>query len=362
VVVAVGRSCELRVVFRPTALGARSAAVELTSDAPGPPASVALTGTGVVAPDIAFDPSPAAFADQAVGTTSSPFTLRVTNTSAAPVQLDRVEAGGKEFSVVQDGCAGQALRPGDACLLLVEFTPGDIGLRTAALTVTDDAGTAYATTLQGTGTGGRLGFDSPSVDFGAWPLGASDRRDVTIRNTGNAPVTIAHAAPTTPDFAANAWCDGARIVPGGYCTVRVAFLPKAAGPRQDELVVTSDAPGPAARLPLSGTGTVADIGIDAAALDFGDQAVSTTSASKTATVLSSGTAPLSLDAVTLAGANASDFALTQNCSFRGLMPGEKCTIAATFTPTASGARTATVTIDSNAPGSPHHVTLSGSGT
>ena len=356
------QTCDLELDFRPTDLGARGAVVDVTSNAPGTASAITLAGAGIATAGITFDPTPVAFPDQAVGTSSGPASVVVTNTGAVAVQLERVGVDGNEFAVTQESCGGALLAPGDTCDVSLEFGPAGIGLRTARLVVTDDTGTEHETLVQGTGTGGEIAFEPASLDFGSLPLGGSDRRDVVIRNTGNAPLTVTSAAPTTADFQANQWCVGVAIGPGGYCTMRVLFAPKAGGLRQDELVISSNAPGSPARMPLSGTGLVPGIAVGASTLDFGAQATGSTSAPRTVTITSSGTAPLSMGEVKLAGADPGDFAMTENCSFRGLMAGDTCTVTVTFRPTAPGPRSAAVSIASNAAGSPHTVTLSGNGT
>ena len=77
-------------------------------------------------------------------------------------------------------------------------------------------------------------------------------------------------------------------------------------------------------------------------------------------IRNTGTANLVLGTITKTGANAADFA-SSNCSGSTLVPGASCAISVTFTPAALNARTATLSIPSNAVGSPHGVALSGSG-
>jgi hypothetical protein len=365
VVVGAEQTCDLELDFRPTDLGARPATLDVTSNAPGPASVVTLAGTGIATPDITFDPTPVSFADQTVGTSSAPRSIVVTNATADTSLLERFELDGKardEFVVAQDTCSGIKLAAGASCDVSLEFAPTAIGLRTATLLATDHTGAVHETLLQGTGTGAELAFEPATADFGPWPIGATDRRDIVIRNTGNAPATITSVGTTTADFLNNQWCVGLVIGPGGFCSLRVAFSPKAGGLRQADLVVSSSALGSPARMPLSGTGTVPGIALDANALDFGAQAVGSTSAPKSVTITSSGTAPLSMNEVKLTGANAADFTMTENCSFRGHMPGAACTVTVTFKPTAPGGRTADVVINSNAAGSPHTVMLAGIGT
>src|SRR4030095_13954381 len=62
----------------------------------------------------------------------------------------------------------------------------------------------------------------------------------------------------------------------------------------------------------------------------------------------------------IVSSNAAEFAITAS-TCDTINAGGSCTIAIAFRPSAAGTRTGTVTITSNATGSPHRMTLSGSG-
>jgi hypothetical protein len=91
-------------------------------------------------------------------------------------------------------------------------------------------------------------------------------------------------------------------------------------------------------------------------LAFGNQNVSTTSAPQTVTLTNTGTATLNIASITASG----DFARTTGCGST-LAAGANCPTNVTFTPTVVGARTGAITVTSDAPGSPHAVSLSGLG-
>jgi lysophospholipase L1-like esterase len=97
------------------------------------------------------------------------------------------------------------------------------------------------------------------------------------------------------------------------------------------------------------------------ALAFGSQLQGTTSAPQSATLRNSGTAPLAISAITLGGANSSDFNSSNTCP-ASLAVNATCTISATFTPSAQGSRIAGAAISDDAPGSPQTLGLSGTGT
>src|SRR5207245_5529647 len=63
----------------------------------------------------------------------------------------------------------------------------------------------------------------------------------------------------------------------------------------------------------------------------------------------------------ISGANSGDFAQTNGCG-TSVAAGGSCRITVTFTPTATGTRSAALTVTDDAVGSPQTASLSGSGT
>jgi hypothetical protein len=92
------------------------------------------------------------------------------------------------------------------------------------------------------------------------------------------------------------------------------------------------------------------------ALTFASQQVNTTSADQTVTLSNSGSSAVTITSVAVSG----DFAQTYNCG-SSLAAGSSCAINVTFTPTATGARTGTLTVTDSDPSSPQTVSLSGTG-
>jgi hypothetical protein len=79
------------------------------------------------------------------------------------------------------------------------------------------------------------------------------------------------------------------------------------------------------------------------------------------TLTNSGGTTLNITSIALTGANAADFAQTNTCG-SSVAGGANCTISVTFTPSASGSRTASLSITDNASGSPQTVGLCGTAT
>ena len=116
------------------------------------------------------------------------------------------------------------------------------------------------------------------------------------------------------------------------------------------------------RVGLSLTKTVPGLVIlSRSSLSFGNQPVGTSSAAQTVTLRMIGKRVLSVSSLAITGTNASDFAQANNCG-SSVAAEANCTISVTFTPTASGTRSASVTITDNATVSPQNVALSGTGT
>lgn len=111
----------------------------------------------------------------------------------------------------------------------------------------------------------------------------------------------------------------------------------------DVLIVTVSTGRP--ELALSSTG-----------LTFGPQVVNSAGVPQTLTLTNIGSALLNITSISISG----DFAQTNTC-ITSLPPGANCTSSVTFTPTAPGDRSDTLTITDDTPGSPHVVTLSGTG-
>jgi Beta-propeller repeat len=98
------------------------------------------------------------------------------------------------------------------------------------------------------------------------------------------------------------------------------------------------------------------VSLTPASLSFASQALTTTSSAQTVTLHDVGSAALTISSTAATG----DFAETNTCG-TPLPGGANCNINVTFTPTALGTRSGNLTVTDNAAGSPHSITLSGTG-
>jgi hypothetical protein len=156
------------------------------------------------------------------------------------------------------------------------------------------------------------------------------------------------------DFSQTNNCPGT-LLAATNCELQLIFTPTAGGQRTGTITITDSAPGSPHIIDLLGTGEVPVLQIAPTSLTFGAQAVGTTSGQQIITLTNTGTANLTVTLINTTG----DFTESNTCP--GLSPGAECTITVTFTPSATGTRTGTLTIVDNAAGSPETVMLSGTG-
>jgi hypothetical protein len=369
-----GEARTVQVTFTPSGAGLVDAqlTIQHNDTRPASPQKVGLSGIGQV-PTISLSASLLPFSNQLVGSSSAEQTLTVTNTGQAPLVMGSLAIEGAhagEFSVT-DSSSG-TLAPGESRTIGVRFTPAARGVRTASLSISDNAeGSPHRVGLSGTGIAPEVLLSPSSLEFGSQLLTTSNTQSVVLQNVGDAPLrvdTIALAGANVTDFSlASDGCAGQELLPGSICTLNVRFRPAAIGSRSASLVITDNAAGGPRVVPLSGTGGGPSIGFGISrlstptTLNFGEQAVGSVSSPQTLTITNTGTAPLTLSSIALAGTHAGEFAILTDTGAETLEAGASRTLTLRFTPGATGTRSASLTITSNVAGSPHTVVLSGTG-
>jgi hypothetical protein len=311
-----------------------------------------------------------------VGVGSAIVTKTVSSVGNAAVQLAAVSAvtssNPLEFAIVGGTCtAGAYVNPTQSCTVQVQFTPAATGARSGQITIVSNGlGSPQSFAVSGTGQTGGAGTPAltmPSAtNFGTVSVGASSSVVAkTISSTGTAAAQITTVTSTNPsEFAivSRTCTDGATVTAGSSCTVSVQFSPAASGARNGQITVTSNGTGSPQSFAVSGTGqTVAGspaLSVPASA-NLGSSAVGVQTAGTQITINSTGTASATITSVL--SSSASEFPIVGNtCGV--VVAGSNCKVTVAFRPLAAGARNGSITVTSNAPGSPHTVSLSGTGT
>jgi hypothetical protein len=141
----------------------------------------------------------------------------------------------------------------------------------------------------------------------------------------------------------------------GSCVINVTFTPTTSGNRSGSLTLTDNASNSPQTIGLTGLGLGAPgAQLSTASLSFANQNLNIASPAQTVTLTNTGSATLDITSIVASG----DFAPVNNCGSR-VIAGGSCAINVTFTPTATGIRTGSLTITDNGSTSPQTINLSG---
>lgn len=339
--VAAGGTCTVAVVFKPTTTGTRSETLTLTNSSTGSPSLTAtLTGTGLDT-TATLTPASAAFGSiYAGGGTSAAQTFTVTNTSLISLTITSVSITG-DFT--ETTTCGTTLAAGATCTVSVIFAPTAAGARSGILTVANSStanGTLTAT-LSGTGLPTTATLTPASVAYGNIVLGlSSSAQSFVWTNTSAIALTVSSVVASGDYVVASNACGV--VAAGASCAIGVLFRPTALGARAGTLTVTSTASANGSlTATLTGRG-VADVEASPSSLAFGNVDIGFSSTAQTLTLTNYTTASIAITSIAIAG----DYAETTTCgsSIAGL---GTCTITIVFTPTATGTRIGTLTVNTN---------------
>lgn len=254
-------SCSADVTFAPTGIGDQSATLAVENTSTDGTQFVPLTATGID-PGLSASPPSLDFGQQVVGTTSAAIPVTIASTGSTDLTVTGATASG-DFAADGSGCTAQPIAPGQACVILVAFSPTATGSRSGTLTIKSNAPSSPDTVaLSGTGLAPVITVTPGTLKFGAVLVGStSAAQDVTVGNAGDSPLTVKSATASGPFAVSDDACSGAgAIAPGGTCQIAVVFAPSDSGAASGSLTISSD--GGTATVALSGTGSpVADLNV-----------------------------------------------------------------------------------------------------
>jgi hypothetical protein len=130
--------CTLSVTFTPTNTGSIKGAVAIATSGAGSPQIVGLSGTGAL--PVVLAPASLTFAAQAVGSTSAPQNVTLTNNSGGTLTISSIIASG-DFTAAPAGATpcGATVAAAATCTFSVTFTPNVKGAISGAATVSESA-------------------------------------------------------------------------------------------------------------------------------------------------------------------------------------------------------------------------------
>jgi hypothetical protein len=307
-----------------------------------------------------LSPTSLNFGTQTVGFVSTAQGVTLTNTGNIALAVPSILiTGANPNDFHQTNNCGTSVAAGSSCTISVTFKPTTTGTRSASVSITDNAPNSPQTvSLGGTGVLPAVTLSPTSLTFSNQLVGTTSKaQTVTLTNTGLGILKITKRAMTGP-FGLTTNCP-ATVSPGGSCNLSVTFKPTTIGTVTGSISITDNAPSSPQTISLQGTGT--NIQLTPASLNFGSQKVGTTSARKLITLTNKGSVTLNISGITITGTNSGDFAQLNNCG-TSLAPAASCSIAVTFAPTATGTRSADVSVTDDGGGSPQQAPLTGTGT
>ncbi|MFF4754592.1 choice-of-anchor D domain-containing protein [Streptomyces sp. NPDC002514] len=292
---AVGASCTVNVGFKPTAGGARTGNLTLTSNANNSPTTVSLAGNGIDSTTNVAAGRPAS-----ASSSSSPYVASNLTDADASTYWESANGSFPQWAQVD---LGQNFSVGKAVLKLPPATAWSARTQTLSVqgstdgsnfstikasagytfdpntnantaTITFNAATARYVRVEitantgwnaaqlsdfqvfpsgGGSSGATLSAGPTSLTFPSQALNTtSSAQTVTVTNTGTAAATVS-AITTTGDFSQTNTC-GTSIAASASCTVNVTFRPTASGTRTGDLTIAGNASNGTTTVALTGTG------------------------------------------------------------------------------------------------------------
>jgi hypothetical protein len=179
---------------------------------------------------------------------------------------------------------------------------------------------------------------------------------ITVQNKGVSDLVISGINLTGLNGAEFGQTTDCVTVPaGGSCTVNITLTPSPPYGRKEATVrISSNDPvTPTARVKVAGKAPPPKISVTPPPLEtltFGSVEVGRTSLPVAVTVSNIGLSDLVVDSISFTGANGTEFGQTNDCST--VSAEASCTINATFSPTSTGIKNASMNISSNDPAKP----------
>lgn len=320
---------------------------------------VRFAGTAVVSP------TSLNFGEQRVGTTSAPQTVTVSNSGSSPLQVTGISITSSASFVVTPS-SPFTLSPGTTNALTVMFSPTVEGTASGTLTLTtnDPAYSTITVDLSGRGVKPNPVLNPISLAFGDVRVGTNVTKTVTVANTGSGPITLTSLSLSGSGSSAFSLVSPP-LVPftveaGSSQTFTVTFSPTAEGVVSGTLSLTTNDPDWLnLAVALSGTGVKPNLVVSPTSLAFGEQLVGSTSTPQMVTVRNAGSGLVRITGIAVTAGK--PFAVSSSTPF-DLMAGESKDLFVTFSPTAKGNVTATLTLSTDdASSSTVSISLMGTG-
>ncbi len=355
-----GQTSSFLVWFNGAAPGKAAATLSFNGAGTATSAEIPVSATAATPqPQLVVNPSSLNVGSATLGSkTTSNITL--SNTGAADLTISAITVAGAPFNVT--GIATpKVISAGQSAVMGVTYAPTAAGTDSGSISIISNDPASPATVgLFGTGSTtpvGHLELNPSTLTFGNVLVGSSNVLSATVTNNGQAAVHISQVFASGTGFSETGLATPATVAAGQSAQVQVTFAPKATGVVGGTVGISSDAPGSAPGLALSGTGVQPGISVSPASISFGSL-VDGQSKSQPVTITNTGTANLTITQLASTGAGVSVNGVTMPLT---IAAGQSSTFNVLYAPQAAGNTSGSISVASNAPNSPASVAVSGTG-
>jgi len=205
-------------------------------------------------------------------------------------------------------------------------------------------------------------LSSSSINFTNGVVGTGLSQPLIVTNTGTATLTVTQVTVTGAAFSVSGFTLPLSVNAGQQTTITVNFLPTLAGTVSGNISIVSNAPTSPTPVTLTGTAAAATLTLSISpasqSLSFGNVTTGTSSPTQNVTITSTGNSKVTISQINLVGAG---YTMTGGSAPVTLSPNQAITLVVQFSPTTTGSLPGSITVVSNATGSPATITLSGTG-
>ena len=296
-------------------------------------------------------------------------TLTLSSTGTTAVVVNSVAVSGSGFSIAGTSFPIR-LAPGHRLDLKVQFVPTGAGSATGQITVNSNSTSSPVTTVALAGSGAndapdagtpRLTASLAALRFGDVTMGSPTSQAVTLLSSGTGAVEVTSATVVGAGFSIDDTIFPITLNPNQQISLPVQFNPAATGAIHGEISFTSNSLDGAATVSLAANGVASltpQLSVAPGGVSFGSVMIGSP-VTQNVTLTSTGSAPVTVSSAGVTGrgftVSGSSFPLTLN-------PGEQATLEVQFNPTATGAATGQITVNSTSSGNPVvGIMLSGTG-
>ncbi|MGH9574749.1 MAG: choice-of-anchor D domain-containing protein, partial [Candidatus Acidiferrales bacterium] len=313
---------------------------------------------------VAATPGSVSFGSVSIGS-SSLQSVSLTNPSHAAVVISNLSSSDAAF--VPSGLTFPLnLAPGQSTAFHVGFQPRTTGdFRGTIAVASNTSGSATLIGVSGSGTQkqqpGVIAASTATLSLGSVVVGSAGTQPFSVTNTGGMTAILSSVSSSSAAFTASGPTFPMDIKPGQTVPFTVTFTPATAGNANGLITVGSNASNAPTTVAVSGAGTQKQqpgtLSASAANLNLGSVTVGKT-ATQSFTMTNTGGATAILSS---ASSSSKLFAASGPTFPMDIKPGQSVPFTVSFTPSASGTASATITVGSNASNAPTTVAVSGTG-